>query len=112
MTAEWILAHNVICEHRKLVKPATHVRRLGVYEYSHRGRKSQHKPAWHKTEMTLLNILLSAVELIRKVLPEQSTSSKAALLLLGIATSMNADGLESAWLFRCEPWPESLFRQL
>jgi len=36
MTAEWIMAHNVICEHRELVKPATHIRRLSVYEYSHR----------------------------------------------------------------------------
>jgi hypothetical protein len=36
MTAQRILAHNIICEHRELVKPATHVRRLSVYEYSHR----------------------------------------------------------------------------
>jgi hypothetical protein len=112
MAAERIMTHKVICEHRKLIKPATHISRLGVYEYSYGWWKSQHKPALHKTEITSLNVLLSAVELIRKMLPEESTSSKAAWPLLGIATSMNADDLESVCLFRCELRPESLFRQL
>jgi hypothetical protein len=75
MTAERIMAHNVICEHRKFVKPTTHVRGLSVYEYSHRGRKRQHKPAWRKTERTLLKVLLSAEERIRNVWPEESRSS-------------------------------------
>jgi hypothetical protein len=57
MTAEWILAHNVIREHRKLIKTATHISGLSIYKYSYGWGKSQHKPAWHKTEITLLNIL-------------------------------------------------------
>jgi len=40
--------------------------------------------------MTSFNVALSAPELIRKVLPEESTSSKAAGLFFGIATSINA----------------------
>jgi hypothetical protein len=30
MAAERIMAHNVICEHRELIKPATHISRLSV----------------------------------------------------------------------------------
>ena len=67
MIAERIQTHDVTCEHRELVKPATHIHRLGVYEYSHGRWKRQHRPAWRKTEMTLLKVLLSAEERIRSV---------------------------------------------
>ena len=68
MTAERILAHHMICEHRELVKSATHISRLSVNKYSYRGGKRQHKPAWRKTERTLLKVLLSAEERIRNVI--------------------------------------------
>jgi hypothetical protein len=78
VAAEGIPAHNRLGEHRELVEPATHIRRPGVQEYSYRRWKSQHKPAWRKTEITLLNVLLSAAGLIRNVWPEENRSSKGA----------------------------------
>jgi hypothetical protein len=35
MTAERILTHHMICEHRELVESATHICRLCVQEYPH-----------------------------------------------------------------------------
>ena len=78
MAAERIFEHKTFCQHRKLIKSATHICRLSVYEYFYRCRKCQHKPSLCKIESTLLNVLLSAPELIRKVLPEESTSSRRA----------------------------------
>ena len=112
MAAERIFEHKTFCQHRKLIKSATHICRLSIYEYFYRWWKCQHKPSLCKTESTLLNVLLSASEPIRKVLPEESTSSKRAWLPLGIATCMNADGFRADCLLIRGCPSVSFFRQL
>jgi hypothetical protein len=50
MPAERIFAHEVLHQHRQLIKAAAHVRRLGIDEYLYRRGKCQHKPACFKAE--------------------------------------------------------------
>jgi hypothetical protein len=75
MTAEWIMSHNVIDEHRELVKSTTHVTWRGVDEDAYEGRKFRHRFAWCKTEKTSLNVIVSGVERIRNIWPKERTSS-------------------------------------